>query len=164
MNVNQVMTRQVATAPLSANLREVVGVMMANGCGWVPIVDAEGRPAGVITDRDVAIEAWRSNRRLGELLAMDAARREVVVCRDTSPVQSAEALMRTAHVRRIGVVDLRGRLVGMLSVDDLAQLAVRAGNRDVEGLSSEDVLNVVAEASQNRRPRVPAVGHRPSAS
>ena len=90
---------------------------------------AEGRtvPVGVITDRDVVVEAVvPALERIAELKAGDLLTREVVTVDASADVDRALEIMSEAGVRRAPVVDPQGTIIGIVTVDDLVEtLAAR---------------------------------------
>jgi CBS domain-containing protein len=102
-------------------------IMWENDCGVVPVVDEEGRAVGMITDRDICMAGYTQGRQLWQIPVSVAASKALVAVRPTESLQRAEEIMRTHQVRRLAVTDGDGRLLGVLSLNDLA---VHAGRRD----------------------------------
>jgi CBS domain-containing protein len=96
----------------------VAQLMIDNDCGQIPVVDASGRPVGVVTDRDIAVRLVASGK--ADATAADAMS---APCRSVAAdgnVQDAVPLMEPAKIRRVPVVDGDGRLAGIVSIADLA--------------------------------------------
>jgi CBS domain-containing protein len=144
MNVEKIMIREVWCCGPKATLQDVAVMMQQGGCGWIPVVDPTGRVKGVITDRDIARIAGETDQPLSALCAGDAMTVGVISCRAEDLVEGVADLMGTKRVRRIAVEDEDGRLSGVLSVDDLAVLAARPGNRDIAGLTTQRVVETLA--------------------
>jgi CBS domain-containing protein len=108
-----------------ASLREAVRIMAERNIGLLPIVDDEGRPLAVISERDV-IRALAAGASLDDL-ALAAARRGLLIT-VTPDVDVHEALvkMRRGGVRHLLVVDEEGRLVGVVSIRDFMRDEVLA--------------------------------------
>jgi CBS domain-containing protein len=118
--------REVMTAPVQScspdDALNVPAKMMWDGdLGSVPVVDAERRVIAMITDRDIAMAGYTTGRPLPELQVHSAMSKRVFVCHPDDTLGDAEAVMRTARVRRLPVLDDEGRLVGILSLADLAR-------------------------------------------
>jgi CBS domain-containing protein len=125
--VDQLMSHPVVTCRTNDNLNTVAALMWDHDCGVIPVVDEAGRVAGIVTDRDVCMAAYTQGRRLHEI-AVDAVMiRDVASCRADDPIARAEEIMQTRQVRRVPVVDVEGRPVGLLSLNDLAREATRTG-------------------------------------
>ncbi len=145
MKVDKIMVREVWQCGPLATLRDVASMMHQGGCGWIPVVDSQGRVQGVITDRDIARVAGETDKPLSELCAGDAMTTGVISCRAGDLVEDAAALMASKRVRRIAIEDSDGCLGGVLSIDDLAVLCARPGDRDIQGLPAERVIQTLAD-------------------
>ncbi len=88
--------------------------------GFVPICDADGRPVGTLTDRDIALRVCAEDLRAGATRAADVMTREVVTCREADDLAWAEELMARHHKSRMMIVDDGGRLEGIISLSDIA--------------------------------------------
>ncbi len=99
-------------------------VMWERDCGAVPVVDQEGRAIAMLTDRDICMAALTQGKALAEIHVSSAMSRRLWSCRPMDDVKEAEKLMRAHQVRRLPVVDPDGKLLGVLSISDLARVAV----------------------------------------
>jgi CBS domain-containing protein len=122
MNVEMIMTREVKACRPDDTLATAAQIMWENDCGCVPVVNDE-KVLGMITDRDICISAWTQDTRLSELHVAHACSGEAYTCSPQDPIAAAEATMRAHQVRRLPVVDEGGRLVGVLSLNDIARSA-----------------------------------------
>lgn len=123
MPVGDFCRREPCTATAGESIREAAKRMDARGVGCLVVVDAEGKPVGMLTDRDLVMRGLRRRRdpdstTVGELMHDDVTR-----VREAAPLEVAIRRMRSDAVRRIPVVDDVGRLVGILAADDVLQLA-----------------------------------------
>jgi CBS domain-containing protein len=93
--------------------------MWDHDCGFVPVVDASGAVAGVITDRDICI-ATATRRLLPEhISAAQAMASPIRACLADDNVSEVLATMKQARIRRVPVLDANGRLQGVISLNDL---------------------------------------------
>ena len=53
--IGTLMTANPASCTPQTPIRQVAQLMIDNDCGQIPVVDADGRPVGVVTDRDIAV-------------------------------------------------------------------------------------------------------------
>jgi CBS domain-containing protein len=118
-------------------------IMWEADCGCVPVVDDDGKPIAVVTDRDLCMAAYTRGQSLSSMSVSTAASRRLISVRQDAEIATAEHLMREYRVRRLPVVSSDGRLVGILSVNDLAR-RVQDG-RPRNDLSSEGVVMTLAE-------------------
>jgi CBS domain-containing protein len=162
MFVADVMTRDPATVPPEASLRDAAAVLLDQGVSGLPVTDGEGRLVGIITEADfVAAEAERDDSRrhriLGTLLgrersALGSAERvgdvmatSVETVRERDTVAAVARAMLQHNVKRLPVVDQAGKLVGIVSRADVVKSFVRedAGIvADVETLLANRVIIV----------------------
>ncbi len=126
MNVEQLMTKNVATVGPEDTLERAAQLMWEQDCGCVPVVDDDHHILGMITDRDTCMAAYTRGGRLQDIRVGECMSRIVHAAR---PIESHSAVlerMRSAQVRRIPVVDTQDRLLGIVSINDLS-LAAAAG-------------------------------------
>jgi CBS domain-containing protein len=124
MKVEAIMKRQVQTCRVDQTLNEAVQIFWDKDCGAVPVLDAEGKLVGMLTDRDVAITAYFRGDALKNVCVADAMARRVLSVKRADDVLDALEVMRTHQVRRLPVVDAEGTVEGIVSLSDLFHAAV----------------------------------------
>lgn len=120
MKVSELCRRPLVTCPRDASAREVAAVMRARHVGALVVVDSAGRPAGIVTDRDLVIEVMAPGANADALLAQDVMTESPQTALDCESLVDAMWRMRAHGVRRLPVVDAAGVAVGMLAADDIA--------------------------------------------
>ena len=125
MKVQDMMSKAVTTCAMQDTLNTVAQKMWDLDCGVLPVVDPDQRPLAVITDRDVCMAALTTGKPLDDLRVMASMSKQIWTCRAQEEVNSAALRMAKHGVRRLPVVDAEGRLVGMLSLNDLAIAAAK---------------------------------------
>ncbi|NRD64145.1 CBS domain-containing protein [Corallococcus exiguus] len=123
LSARDIMTRQVRTARRDSSLREVAQLMRDEDCGVVPIVDAEGRLLGLVTDRDLALRAFAGQRAVDGLRAADVMTEDLEAVLPEEDLHGVIELMGRRQVRRIPVVEPDDRLVGIIALGDIASRA-----------------------------------------
>ncbi len=103
------------------SVRDCARLMKEESIGFVPICNAKGEPVGAITDRDLAIRVLADGRPADEKVETFMTR-DVVGCRIGDDVREAERLMRDSRKSRIMVCDQGGRLQGIVSLADVAEI------------------------------------------
>lgn len=122
MNIGELCSRDLVNVTADTPLVEVVKLMRDEHVGIVVVTKApadEPVAAGVITDRDIA-RAWVD--RSGDLAGLQAAKvmtRDPLVLSEEESVETAIQRLRDRGVRRAPVVSPHGKLVGLVSTDDL---------------------------------------------
>lgn len=122
MNIGEIASKQAVTAPLSASLQEVCEMMLQCGVGAVVVtesVDGHARVAGIITDRDIVRARLGRSSALSALLVADVMTRTPLVLDAEDSVANAIRHLQARGVRRAPVIDRDGRLLGLVSTDDL---------------------------------------------
>lgn len=147
MIVNDCMSRAPQRVRVTDRLDAAARVMWDHDCGFVPVLDGADRLVGVVTDRDLCMAAFTQGRPLHELPMAAAMARQVRTVRADDSLATAMAAMQEVAVRRLPVVDAEGRLVGVLSSNDLVRHA-HAGHREV---AAEHVLRTLAVVGKSRR-------------
>ena len=122
MRVGDVMTPGVEIVPADTTVRDAALVMAEHDIGAV-LVGPEGKPAGILTDRDIIIRVVVEGRDPGAVAAGEVMSSTLFTCRDDDPVEAALGRMEERQVRRLPVVDADGRLVGIVARSDLHRAA-----------------------------------------
>lgn len=117
--VSDVMTKQVIYLPLETTLDEAARVMKEADIGDVVATDG-ATLAGVLTDRDIVVRAVAQRSDPARTTIGSIITREVVMIEQTCTAGEAAALMRERGVRRVLVCDNERKLVGIVSLGDLA--------------------------------------------
>ena len=124
MKAKELMTPSPCTASTQDSARDVAKLMRDNDCGAIPVVDENNAVVGMITDRDLAIRALAEGKnadsKVGELMTASPC------CgSEDDSIRDIERLMTSNQVRRIPIVDAKGKCVGIISQADLARAAER---------------------------------------
>ncbi len=120
MTVQDLMKTDIGACAPGDDLMTVLLLMRDRRCGWAPVVDSHGMVVGVVTDRDAAMALLNHpTRSAARLSAREAMSGEVVPCAPSDTVHSALKTMAAHHVRRLPVLDARGHLQGVISIDDI---------------------------------------------
>lgn len=143
MIIQHVMSRDVRTVTPEATIQEAARLMADADVGALP-VSAGDRLAGMVTDRDIAIRAVAVGKgpetTVGEVMTHD-----VLYCHEDEDVAHVSDNMGEMQVRRLPVVDVEKRLVGIVSLADIA-LAVDA---EEAGEALEGIARPGGERSQS---------------
>lgn len=118
MKVRDLMTRDVFVARPNQTIRDVAGIMENIDAGALPVGD-DDRLLGMITDRDIAIRAVGQGKG-PQTLVQDIMSPEVKYCFEDEDTGHVINNMADQQIRRLPVVDRNKRLVGILSLGDLA--------------------------------------------
>src|SRR5688572_10727917 len=147
MLVSELMSREPKSCGPNDPLSTAARIMWELDCGAVPVVDREGRPIGIITDRDIAMAAYIQGRAIAHLRIADSMAREVFTCRGEDTVEAVARVMAEGQIHRVPVVDGDEKLVGIVALADVARVVARkAGD-----VAPEELARVVASIRRARR-------------
>lgn len=125
MNIEAVMTRQPKACMAAASLQEIACAMRDEDVGEIPIVDTEGRPIGVITDRDIVIRVIAAGNNPLDTCVGDCMTAPPLTITNDATLEDCAHLMSSQQVRRIPVVDANGVLCGIVALADLERTGAR---------------------------------------
>jgi CBS domain-containing protein len=150
MKVQDLMMWEVESCYPSSDLAEAAMIMWRKDCGFVPVVENPGnKVAGVITDRDICMATATQHKGPHDIRVGDVMSRELFTCAATDDARTAMQKMKEGRVRRLPVVDERGVLRGVVSLNDLACAAERTA-RAGTGLGYAEVMDVLRAVSTHR--------------
>lgn len=119
MKVSDAMTRDVKVANPAQSIRDAARLMAEIDAGSLPVGDND-RLVGMITDRDIAVRAVAEGKS-PDTKVSDVMSREVLYCFEDQDVEDVSRNMGDVKVRRMPVVNRDKRLVGIISLGDLAR-------------------------------------------
>jgi CBS domain-containing protein len=161
MKVKDVMMGTPASCTAETNLGAAVEILWNRSCGILPIVNAQQKVVGVVTDRDMCIALGTRNRLAGEIAVGQVTSGKVFACKPDDEVRGALAMMAQAKVRRLPVINYDGKLEGILSMDDVvAHSEARIPGKTSE-LSHDDVVDTLKKLY---RPELPEVAQQKTAA
>lgn len=149
MKIEELMTRRVVACRPDTDLAHVARLMWENDCGSVPVVDAEDRVVGIVTDRDICMGAQFQGRPLSELRASACMASAVTSCRPTDSAESVARLMGEKRVRRVPVTDAGGRLLGIVSVGDFLGASASKSGKGLQGAIVEVLTTICARPARD---------------
>ena len=135
MRVHDVMTRGVECIAPERTLREAAERMKTLDVGALPVCDND-RLVGIVTDRDITVRAVSSGRDPQQNCVRDVMTPQIFYCFEDQEAEEAAQLMRDKQVRRLPVLNREKRLVGIVSLGDLA---VETGDEEMAGHALEGI-------------------------
>ena len=125
MSVGEVMTRRVVYLPEATMLDEAAQAMRDQGIGDV-VVTSGPTMVGLVTDRDIVIRAIAENLPPKKTTLGTITAHELIMVEQSATVEEALQAMRERGVRRLLVCDADRKVVGIISLSDLALLPTSA--------------------------------------
>jgi CBS domain-containing protein len=116
MQVEEIMTANVEVIRPGTSVTEAAKRMKSLGVDALPVCDGR-RLVGMITDRDITIEATAE---LHGALVRDCMGPEIIYCFEDQDTKEAERIMQEKQIRRLPVLTRKKQLVGIVALGDLA--------------------------------------------
>jgi CBS domain-containing protein len=149
MKANELMTENVATCSKDDSLEQAARIMWEGDLGCLVVTDADQHAVGMITDRDVAMAAYTQGARLRDTSVASAMAHVVRSCSPETPAGEVEALMQSAQIRRVPVVDSDGKVLGIVTLGDLARMTQSSPLRMT---AVPGVAKTLATVTERRQP------------
>lgn len=123
MSIGEICNREVVIVNGQDSVLEAARLMRELHAGSVVAVETTDapRPLGILTDRDLVVEVMAKGRDPTRVTVGEVMSTDLVSAEESEPEWQALARMRMRGVRRLPVVDARGMLVGIMSLDDLLE-------------------------------------------
>ena len=134
MRVSEAMTREVRVANPGQSIRDVAKIMAEIDAGAMPVGDND-RLVGMITDRDIAIRAVAQGKGPDTPVRDVMSTEQVLYCYEDEELDHVAKNMSEQQVRRLPVVSRDKRLVGIVSLGNIAQTEARSASKAVRGVT-----------------------------
>jgi len=119
MQLKEVMTRGVEVVRPNTGLKQAAEKMKDLDIGALPVSDGKSL-IGMLTDRDITVRAVAEGRDPLTTEVQDVMTTDVVYCFEDQDVKEAAQIMADRQIRRLPIIDRDQRLVGIVSLGDLA--------------------------------------------
>jgi CBS domain-containing protein len=119
MRVREVMTPNVKVASPKDTLQHAAQMMIDIDCGALPVGE-DDRLVGILTDRDITIRAVAQGKSPAECRVSEVMSPEIKYIYEDETIEDASRNMSELQVRRLPVMNRKKRLVGIISLGDLA--------------------------------------------
>jgi CBS domain-containing protein len=122
MKVKDAMHKGAEWVDPQTPIGDIARTMRDLDIGAIPVGEND-RLIGMVTDRDIACRGVANGAALDDLTARDVMSKGIFYCRDTEDLEDAMRIMEQRQVRRLPVINDSKRMVGMLSLGDIADAA-----------------------------------------
>jgi CBS domain-containing protein len=117
--ISEVMTPDPVTLDDTADLFTAAQAMRDNDIGDVIVTDTDGKPCGIVTDRDLVVRGMAEGLNAMSATLDDLCNHQLITVAPDDSIASVVKTMEENAIRRLPVVD-NGDLVGIVSIGDLA--------------------------------------------
>lgn len=104
---------------------DVTKLMIKNKVGSVVLVDGDGKPVGIVTERDLLRKVSVANKPVKSIAAKSIMSSPVITIKTFDSIETAAAIMAKNGIKRLVVVEQDGSLAGVLSGTDIARKLAR---------------------------------------
>jgi CBS domain-containing protein len=145
--IRSIMTQNLRCCRVHDTLNGPAQIMWDVDCGAVPVLDAQDKLCGIITDRDICMAAYTQGLPPWKIRVADVMTQAVHTCRLEQSVADAAELMSRHRVRRLPIVDGHGHALGIVALADIVRHAPALGLRVAQSLT----FQLVSSVSQPQR-------------
>ena len=135
MSLTTIGTRSVIAVEADTPVTEIARKMKTMSLGSVVVLRGD-RPVGIVTDRDLTVRVLATDNRPDELAASEVMSAPLTCVGEHDEPLRAAMLMREAQVRRLPILNAKGALVGIISLDDLMHHLSRTQHEMCEAIAS----------------------------
>ncbi len=144
MKIKEFMTRDVEIVAPDVPVRDAARLMRELDTGFLPVAENE-RLIGTLTDRDIALRSTAEGQDPKVALVRESMTADLVYCHEEDDSSEVARLMGERQVRRLPVLNQDKRLVGVVSLGDIAKAGEQEG---VAGKALEDIVQVGGQHRQ----------------
>ena len=117
MKVHEIMSRRPALIDPSTTIAEAARTMRDGDLGCL-LIGQDEQVFGILTDRDIVVRVLANGTNPTQERVCDVMSSEILSCFEDQPVENVAKIMAEHGVRRLPVLDRRGRLAGVVSLSD----------------------------------------------
>jgi len=118
MSLRKITKKKVVTVRPDDTVVKAAKLMEEKNVGSVVVVENR-KPVGILTDRDIAIRVVAKKADINSILVKDAMTKKIVTGRDNQRVAELAKVMHENGIRRVPIVNKKGMLSGIITLDDL---------------------------------------------
>ena len=140
MKVKDCMCTDVCCVKPETTIQDVAKLMSQNHIGSIPVCDTNDCLCGIVTDRDIILRSIACDKDVKTTPVSDIMSTNVCTCEADEDMANAENKMGTNKVRRLPVCDSNKKVVGILTLGDIAQNRAKLDDREI-CITFEDVCD-----------------------
>jgi CBS domain-containing protein len=137
--IKDLMVKNVKTCRTDTNLAEAVALMWDVNCGILPVVDAENRVIGLLTDRDISIAVGTRAKLASDIKTDEVISGNIYYCSPEDQLVEAMEIMKANKVHRLPVLDHDKKLLGIISLSDIALNVEETKGKESPEISFKDI-------------------------
>jgi CBS domain-containing protein len=137
MRCEELMKRDVESISPDGTVEQAARTMRDANVGFLPVCGRDKKVLGTLTDRDIAVRVVAAGRPPSTKVS-DAMTRDLVACRPDDDLSRAVEQMSRHQKSRIAVIDGDDRLIGVISLSDVARAAEEQGARALRDITERE--------------------------
>ena len=152
MLARDLMKQDLEFCTLEDTAAKAAEIMKRRNCGFVPVVrDAQsGILEGVFTDRDLALFLGCTNRLAEEVRVKEFCTRDLRTVLPGDSLDKVKTLMEKEHVHRVPVTEKNGKLTGVITLKDLAEIAWRERSEKIPDVTDKELGEIIESIALSR--------------
>ena len=131
MKVKDCMCNDVCCVKPETKIYEVAKLMSQNHIGSIPVCDNNNCICGIVTDRDILLRCVACDKDTNQTPVSDIMTCNVCTCNENDDMSNAEIKMSKNQIRRLPVCDNNNKVIGILTLGDLAKNDIELGKQEV---------------------------------
>lgn len=131
MKVKDCMCENVCFVKPETKIYEVARLMSEKHIGSIPVCNNDNCVCGIVTDRDIILRCIACDKDYKNTPISDIMTCNVCTCKEDDDMQNAENKMSQNQIRRLPVCDNNNKIVGILTLGNLAQNGTELGKQEV---------------------------------
>lgn len=131
MKVKDCMCNDVWCVNPQTSIKDVAKLMSENNVGCIPVCDNNNCICGIVTDRDILLRAVACEKDTKSCPVSDIMTTNVCTCTENEDMKTAESKMSEYQIRRLPVCDTNNKVIGILTIGDLANNTPKIGTEEV---------------------------------
>jgi CBS domain-containing protein len=134
MKVREIMTTNVECVAPDTAISELANKMKTLDVGFIAVCEND-RLAGTVTDRDIVIRGIAGGKNASSLKARDVMTKDIFWCFEDQEVKEVAKKMTEKEVRRMLILNKDKRLVGVVSIGDIAKVEEKESGKTLKGIT-----------------------------
>lgn len=140
MKIKECMCQDVCFVKPDCKVYDAARIMNENHIGCIPVCNDEKNIVGLLTDRDIVLRTVACDKDAKNTQVSEIMTTKVCTCGCEDDVEKAQNTMAQNQIRRIPVVDSNNKMVGILSLGDLAHNNSELGEKNISS-TVEDICH-----------------------
>lgn len=120
MKCSELMTRDIKACYPESTVKDAVRLMKKLNCGVMPVADRNNILKGIVTDRDTVLYTVLNDKDPDKTPLSEFMTTDLITCHEEEDIDNAVHKMSKYRIRRIPVVDKDNKLVGLITLGDVA--------------------------------------------